>query len=114
MKPEIKKLWVEALRSGDYKQGRSRLRDENNRFCCLGVLCNIYAQQNPEFAANQKYTFAYDGLSGFPSYTVREWAGLKDEDPTVYVNGIETSLSIVNDMHNFNFKQIARLIEKQL
>jgi hypothetical protein len=39
---------------------------------------------------------------------------LKDEDPTVYVNGIETSLSIVNDMHNFNFKQIARLIEKQL
>ena len=26
MKPEIKKLWVDALRSGEYKQGTGRLR----------------------------------------------------------------------------------------
>ena len=32
--------WLEALRSGKYKQGRRFLRN-NGEFCCLGVLCDI-------------------------------------------------------------------------
>ena len=42
MDKEIKAKWVEALRSGNYKQGTNYLnnRDENT-FCCLGVLCEI-------------------------------------------------------------------------
>ena len=32
--------WVPALRSGNYKQTRERLRDENG-YCCLGVVCDI-------------------------------------------------------------------------
>ena len=40
MKPEIKQAWVEALRSGEYTQGLQQLT-ANNRFCCLGVLCDI-------------------------------------------------------------------------
>lgn len=34
------KAWVKALRSGDYKQGRGRLRD-GKFFCCLGVACDL-------------------------------------------------------------------------
>ena len=48
MKPEIKDLWVKALRSGDYKQTQGILqRTERGRdgeavgFCCLGVLCDL-------------------------------------------------------------------------
>ena len=47
MKPEIAQRWVEALRSGEYKQGLSVLRriDESGNgqdsYCCLGVLCEI-------------------------------------------------------------------------
>lgn len=41
MNPEIKAKWVEALRSGKYKQTRNALRKSDNRFCCLGVLCDI-------------------------------------------------------------------------
>jgi hypothetical protein len=31
---------LEALRSGRYKQGKLKLRFEDN-FCCLGVLCDV-------------------------------------------------------------------------
>jgi hypothetical protein len=40
MKPEIKARWLAALRSGNYRQAKYRLR-EGNDFCCLGVLCDI-------------------------------------------------------------------------
>ena len=36
----MKKQWIEALTSGKYLQGEGKLK-ENNRFCCLGVLCDI-------------------------------------------------------------------------
>lgn len=40
------KKWIEALRSGKYKQGRSHLHkiDENGKtsFCCLGVACDLF------------------------------------------------------------------------
>ena len=36
---ELKQLWIDALRSGEFKQGKEQLRSANNtRFCCLGVL----------------------------------------------------------------------------
>ena len=37
---ELKKKWIEALRSGKYKQTKGRLHDDNG-FCCYGVLCDI-------------------------------------------------------------------------
>lgn len=50
MKPSIKALWVEALRSGKFKQGQGKLKSEREssrgrprqpKFCCLGVLREI-------------------------------------------------------------------------
>jgi hypothetical protein len=32
---------VAALRSGKYKQGRHRLRDGSDGYCCLGVACDV-------------------------------------------------------------------------
>ena len=40
-KAEAKARWIEALRSGQYKQGTQGLRTTDNRFCCLGVLCDV-------------------------------------------------------------------------
>lgn len=40
MNPDIKAKWLEALRSGKYQQGKSRLRADD-RFCCIGVLCDV-------------------------------------------------------------------------
>lgn len=37
--------WVNALRSGKYKQGMyGRLRDNHGGFCCLGVLDDIFPE----------------------------------------------------------------------
>lgn len=40
MDKELKTKWVAALRSGEYKQGRNRLKWAG-RYCCLGVLCEV-------------------------------------------------------------------------
>lgn len=48
MDAQIKQKWVDALRSGNYKQTESILRLENDEcepstfsYCCLGVLCDV-------------------------------------------------------------------------
>lgn len=40
MDQKIKKEWVKALRSGEYKQGRGRLKC-GDEYCCLGVLGRV-------------------------------------------------------------------------
>lgn len=42
MEPKLKAKWVEALRSGNYTQGKFMLHNQaENTFCCLGVLCEV-------------------------------------------------------------------------
>lgn len=36
---------VAALRSGEYAQGSGFLRTRDNKFCCLGVLCDLLAKR---------------------------------------------------------------------
>lgn len=40
MDATLKRKWVEALRSGEYVQGKQCLQSEG-RYCCLGVLCVV-------------------------------------------------------------------------
>jgi hypothetical protein len=49
---EIKTLWVEALRSGYYKQGKNVLKD-NNRYCCLGVLKHLIEGDFEDFGGQK-------------------------------------------------------------
>lgn len=45
---KLKEKWVTALRSGEYKQGMGMLHAVENgsdKFCCLGVLCDVYNKQ---------------------------------------------------------------------
>ena len=47
----IKKLWTEALRSGEYEQGKGELVlvsegvNKPDQFCCLGVLTDLYVEE---------------------------------------------------------------------
>jgi hypothetical protein len=36
---------LEALESGEYKQGKGRLRKTDDSFCCIGVACDIFDKQ---------------------------------------------------------------------
>jgi len=38
-------LWIEVLRSGLYEQGKGKLQN-GNKFCCLGVACDIFIPHN--------------------------------------------------------------------
>ena len=106
MDKAIKKAWVAELRSGDYKQGQFQLRDEDNEFCCLGVLCNVHAKNNPEFAKTQKNPERYDNASGLPSPRVLAWAGLP----------ISTAekMAMMNDNEGKTFSEIADWIVKNV
>lgn len=44
MRKEIALRWAEALRSEKYTQGRYALRQTDDAYCCLGVLCDLAAE----------------------------------------------------------------------
>ncbi len=111
MKKAIADQWVKALRSKKYKQGEGALRNEDNEFCCLGVLCNLHAQAKPKFAAKQTDPEYYDKCSSFPSPPVQNWAGLKSYNGKFWGASGRTSLADLNDEGETFFK-IANIIEK--
>lgn len=123
MDPLIRAKWVEALRSGEYKQGiaalrscaegRSRKRrDATTRFCCLGVLCNLHAMAHPEIAQKETSPYAYLGNAYALPSEVSKWAGLNSGNPTVTYNGALRPLADVND-YGVPFTRIADLIDEQ-
>jgi hypothetical protein len=81
MDAELKRKWVEALRSGTYHQAVGFLRNED-RFCCLGVLCQIAGlrisshDNNSVFHESGEYTVGYEAitklLDGFNYYELAE------------------------------------------
>lgn len=111
MNQEVKTLWIAALRSGEYTQGRGRLREGNSR-CCLGVLCDLHAKADMGSWDGEWYDKEYQILPR----AVIEWAGVPDFNPdiegtplTVYNDGSST-----DDIRPHTFAEIADLIELYL
>lgn len=113
MNPDVKKLWVEALRSGEFQQGQCILRNKDkNTFCCLGVLCELAVRQGIVSE------YAYDiPLPDDPK--ILDWAGLSDKNPEVTIFNTEeleeeaNGVAAHND-HGYDFLAIAEVIEAQL
>lgn len=96
MKKALAMKWVEALRSGKYKQGARYLK-KNGRYCCLGVLCEITGFQS----------LSDKGLSDLGNPIS---SGLGD------IDSLHTSLAQLNDRDytwgtNLNFDEIADIIQ---
>ncbi len=93
MNDNIKKVWIGALTSGQFAEGRYALRDKNDRYCALGVLCHIYGfmenvqwQFDPDYQMHHLHTKVVNGLeipcAGFPAVDVLTWAGITTEQAT--------------------------------
>lgn len=100
MNPDVKKLWVDQLNNPELKQGKGQLRDDNDNFCCLGVLCDLaqmhgvipqavmkFDSEQVEASAirNGENYYVYGSeRAGFslPS-EVMKWAGLDEADPHI-------------------------------
>lgn len=103
MNPEVKKVWINELRSGRYKQTDGALR-RDGRHCCLGVLCaTSKAGKWEERGFGGEYR--YGGATGFPPLPVIEWASLSRREMN--------SLAAMND-HGATFDEIADWIERHL
>jgi hypothetical protein len=111
MNPEVKAKWVAALRSGEYRQGRERLRT-GDAFCCFGVLCNVHAQEHPDIAAREMCPGDYMGSTFLPSDEVLDWAGLNVSEH-VHIRNERGPLYEHNDAGR-TFAEIADAIESQL
>jgi hypothetical protein len=114
----VTQKWVKALRSGEYKQGKGHLRNSDNTFCCLGVLCDLYIKEtgNGQWVGGMGY-YQFLPPEGGLKYAllpevVQKWAGLDSIDPCVKPpDERPRALSSLNDL-GASFKKIADLIEK--
>lgn len=125
-KLEIRRAWVEALRSGKFKQGKSSLCRKSDvgidEYCCLGVLCELAEHQGitksgrTGVLSNKKYY----GLGNRRDWNylppeVIKWAGLCTQNGTFHGNSTdfdETNLTRLNDS-GVSFEEIASTIESE-
>lgn len=113
---ENARTWVAALRSGMYRQGRSRLRAPGGKFCCLGVACDIYqrATGDGEWGDIEgAYVFRADGETkdNVLPVVVTDWLGLSNQGGR-YANGKDDALWAHNDAGD-PFSDIAAIIESE-
>jgi hypothetical protein len=123
MNETVKKKWATALRSGKYRQTFTRLRN-GNKFCCLGVLCDLYRQTHPNASWQGNMFFDDVQTSSIDILTdeVREWAGLGDEEEATLIMHNDPLMEMITGLastadlsqaslppHSFN--EIAELIE---
>lgn len=91
MNAEIKTQWVNALRSGEYKQGRHALRNLNadgtsGNYCCLGVLCDLHSKATGQTWDGNKYL----GTNEVVPLAVKEWAGFEEKE-AIIATGLNAS-----------------------
>lgn len=136
---EARKLWCEALRSGEFKQATGYLskRGEDGEWghCCLGVACEVYKRAGGELLAESSSAadsgrlfdvMSYDGWNGSLPPKVQTWLGLNCGGRFDYPNTEAmpdgdayddwsaqhpTSLVDLNDCTKASFQQIADKIE---
>jgi len=100
MDQEIKQEWVKALRSGDFKQGRGKLRNGDG-YCCLGVLCQVIGvviSDDGEVCLGEQGT--RDGYA--PLYEI---IGRTQDSSTLWM---------MNDRDKASFPEIADYIEANM
>lgn len=115
-------LWAKALESGEYKQGRLRLRTVDNKFCCLGVACDLAIKAGVPGVSWQHDLFANWEVLEQPynmcrhtSYlpeTVRTWLGLRTFSGILVIDGLQTDLVSLNDDERKSFRRIAKFVRK--
>ena len=112
MNQDIKDKWINALRSGEYRQGTGALKN-SDAFCCLGVLCDLHAKETGtrwvDYAEEGWLSDYLDDDLALPNEVI-EWAGLKGQDPVICSDFIST----YNDNKGYSFNRLADLIEKHL
>ena len=99
------RAWVDALRSGKYKQGDMALQTDQT-FCCLGVACDLARKAGVEVTLNQDNEITGEHLGNEPQ--VKDWLGLRNNSGVL---SSTISLVSLNDS-GISFEIIAATIVK--
>jgi hypothetical protein len=105
MKSKIKKKWLKALRSGDYKQTIGALKRQrgaagNAAYCCLGVLIVCQGAKPEDVCATVHTSFVPNNYRG--GLTLAEMTVLSQKNDGT------------NGHKSHTFEQIADYIEEKL
>jgi hypothetical protein len=107
--------WIKALRSGKYKQAHGVLRTGDNRYCCLGVLCDLvdhkgWSAKPKPFEDTTAFTHRRAATGGNLGKGTMPSGPLGD---LVFFTGdMATDLADLNDDQGRSFTYIANVIEK--
>ncbi len=101
MNKEAIKLWIEALRSGEYKQCQFALEKSSGN-CCLGVACRVaYLKEGVSLVLDEVGRLSGGSLAS--QIYVKAWLSLPD--------CIQDNLIKMNDIKNCSFLEIADYLE---
>lgn len=106
MDATLKNKWIEALRSGEYKQGKGFLRKatpNGDCYCVMGVFCDIFdnTKWHKEPGINEYF---HKGRSGNPDDFMLNTAGIDNSTKWYLMN--------MNDNIGYTFEKIANWIEE--
>lgn len=108
MKRDIQARWIDGLLGGDYEQGSGVLRSRNDKFCCLGVLCDIIDPAGwNQYNKDAPYEFKYRKIEriGFLPESLENEVGLVGDE--------QYTLSTLNDGGG-SFARIAAYIRDNI
>jgi hypothetical protein len=103
MKQALKDKWLAALRDGNYEQGTYFLRTADEKFCCLGVLCDIVDPSKWVYCSSVD-AFEYGNIN-FPNeaFLCKVWLS----------TSAAKALAGTNDQ-GMSFEEIADVIEREI
>lgn len=101
---EFKEKWISALINGDYKQGRYKMINHYNEYCCLAVACSVLEITSKGLCIVESQGFTKEELNKIPKIII----GNVDE------NSIIATLVDMNDNKRKSFTEIAHYINENL
>lgn len=108
---KLKEKWLTALKSGEYKKGKSTLyKKSNNTFCCLGVLCKITDNLKILNGCAGYIEKEYLDNNNIPEFLVYD--AIK-ESRLFELQKIYRKLAVLND-HSETFEEVIEYIEQNL
>jgi hypothetical protein len=109
------RLWVAALRSRVYEQGKEHLR-KGGKYCCLGVACEVALAAGVRLTVKNTLGDAtsYNGRLSYLPAEMTQWLGVEcDADGDVHVTPEEClTATSANDTLGWSFERIADELEK--
>lgn len=101
------KLWLKALRSGNFKQTTGCLQDDSG-YCCLGVACEVLID---EYDKVRNVLGMLHDTNPSDQIHSPDWLCIVDS----YISGhTGTSLIQYNDDHELTFDEIVDILEENV